>query len=106
MNTNLKLARERFTNMSQKDVASALRISESAYQKYEQGQRELRGETLVKLVKILGVSTDTILGTEYSALSKEDNFFTDDERHLIDDYRTLDDSDKAIVVRIISALRK
>lgn len=105
MNTNLKKSREQFTDMSQKDVAMALGISESAYQKYEQGQRELRGETLVKLVEILGVSTDTILGTDYSALRKDDDFFSDDERRLIEGYRTLDDSDKAIVVRIVNALR-
>lgn len=104
MSTNLRVARERFTKLNQEDVAKELGISLSAYQKYEQGQRALRGDTLVKLVRILGVSSDTILGTDYSEMADDSDFLNDDERALIDDYRALDDQDKSIVRRIASAL--
>jgi transcriptional regulator with XRE-family HTH domain len=104
MSTNLKVARERFTKLTQEEVADKMGISLSAYQKYEQGQRALRGDTLVQLAGILNVSVDTILGTEFSAMRNDDGFLTDDERALIDDYRALDDSDKSIVRRIASAL--
>lgn len=106
MNTNLKMARERFTSMSQKDVAIALGISESAYQKYEQGQRQLRGDVLIELARILNVSVDTILGTDYSALRDDDDFVSSDERQLIDAYRTLDEQDKLVLMRVAKALSK
>ena len=104
MNTNLKMARERFTGMSQEDVARELGISKSAYQKYEQGQRQLRGDVLVELARILDVSVDTILGTDYSALRDDDDFLSSDERQLIDVYRALDEQDRSVLMRVAKAL--
>ena len=106
MSNNLKAARERVAKkkMSQEEVANELGISLSAYQKYEQGQRELKGDTLVRLAEILKVSVDTILGTDYSALRDDDDFFTSDERRLVKSYRRLSDRDKDVALRVIDAL--
>ena len=106
MANNLKAARERYSKLTQEEVADKMGISLSAYQKYEQGQRALRGDTLVQLAGILEVSVDTILGTEFSAMRNDDGFLTDDERDLVDGYRSLNDADKRIVHRIISALNR
>lgn len=48
-------------DLTQEEVAKLINCSQTAYSKYEKGQRELSLENLVKLSKYYNVSTDYIL---------------------------------------------
>ena len=108
MKTNLKQIRESKTSYTQEDMATMLGISVSAYSKWEQGQRELRGYDIVRLTKILKTSSDEIIGTDYSHAKKDEDIITEqvthDEQRLLDAYRNLDDTDRATVTRVVYAL--
>lgn len=62
MKFNQKLRETRKTaNITQKNIANQLGISERAYQHYESGTREPNIETLILLSVILNVSLDDLL---------------------------------------------
>ena len=61
-------ALRREKNMSQAELAKALKISPSAVGMYEQGRREPAGEILVKMAEIFEVTTDYLL----TGISRED----------------------------------
>ena len=63
MNIKLKELRK-LKNVSQKEVASAIGITLSAYSNYEQGIREPSNDILKKICKYYGVSADYMLGIE------------------------------------------
>ena len=54
------------SDLKQKDLAEYLHIKQNTYSQYENGQRQLPIDILIKLAKYYNVSTDYILG-----LSKE-----------------------------------
>lgn len=58
---NLKEARIK-KSMTMKQTADFLGISVNTYQKYEYGQREPNGDTIVALATLFDVSTDYLLG--------------------------------------------
>jgi len=49
-------------DLTQSEVADHLHIRQNTYSQYENGQRGLPLDTLVKLARFFGVSTDYILG--------------------------------------------
>lgn len=49
-------------NLTQKQMAERLNISERAYQYYESGQREPSLDTLFDISNIFDISTDYLLG--------------------------------------------
>ena len=49
---------------TQKEVYTALEMSANGYASYEQGRTEPSIETLIKLCKVLDVSSDYLLGLE------------------------------------------
>lgn len=49
-------------DLKQKDIAQYLHIKQNTYSQYENGQRQLPIEVLIKLAKYYNVSTDYILG--------------------------------------------
>ena len=53
-------------DLKQKELAEYLHIKQNTYSQYENGQRQLPIDILIKLAKYYSVSTDYILG-----LSKE-----------------------------------
>ena len=57
----LKESRKR-KNVTQKQMAEWLGITEQAYQKYEYGMREPNHEATIKLADLLEVTTDYLLG--------------------------------------------
>lgn len=62
MEFNQKLRESRTAaNLTQKDIAKKLNISERAYQHYEGGSREPNIKTLIRLSAILNVSLDELL---------------------------------------------
>lgn len=50
------------SDIKQKDIAKYLNIKQNTYSQYENGQRQLPIDTLIKLAKFYNVSTDYILG--------------------------------------------
>lgn len=78
METRLKSIRED-KDITQKTVAEFLHIKNTYYQ-YENGQRQLPPEALVKLAEYFGVSADYILGitdisTPYPRHSRKNSRF-------------------------------
>ena len=65
MQTQLKQVREA-AGKTQQEVADDLDIAVGTYRNWEQGLRELDGKKLIMLATYFGVTTDTILGTEYA----------------------------------------
>ena len=64
MNTeNLRTARKKI-GMTQQEVANAIGVVQSAYKNYEQGNREPKGDTIVKLADLFHVTTDYLLGRD------------------------------------------
>ena len=49
-------------DLTQREVAEYLHIRQNTYSQYENGQRGLPVETLIKLARYFGVSVDYILG--------------------------------------------
>ena len=102
MKNNLKQIRE-LKGLEQADVAGDLGLSLSTYRSWEQGARGLNGEKLVMFARYFGVSTDTILGTEFSKLHQE-KALTPDESRLIAAYRTLDNQQQQTVLSMVEGL--
>ncbi len=61
LSIKLKELRKEF-NLSQRDLAKKLSISQPGYAKYENNLAEPDAENLIKLSKLYGVSTDYLLG--------------------------------------------
>lgn len=61
--TNIKTARER-CKKTQQECADALGITLRAWQGYEQGIREPRFDTLVKIADLFDTTTDYLLGRD------------------------------------------
>lgn len=102
MKNNLKQIRES-QGLDQADVASDLGISLSTYRSWEQGSRGLNGEKLIMFARYFKVSTDAILGSQYSELGKS-MVLTSSEERLIAAYRALDDSQKPTVLGMVEGL--
>ena len=102
MKNNLKQIRES-QGLEQADVARDLDISLSTYRSWEQGARGLNGEKLVMFAKYFKVTTDTILGSQYSELDKTLSL-DNNEKHLVSAYRTLGDDLQHSVLTIVLSL--
>ncbi|HAL63016.1 MAG TPA: transcriptional regulator [Clostridiales bacterium] len=50
------------SDLKQKELADFLHIKQNTYSQYENGQRQLPVDVLIKLAKYYKVSTDYILG--------------------------------------------
>ena len=71
-NQRLKELRE-FHEISQKEIASKLNISQQHYSMYELGKRILNAEQIIKICKEYDVSANYLLGLsdEYQTLPKK-----------------------------------
>lgn len=58
--------------LTQKEVWEAASISKSSYTAYEAGRSEPTAETIVRLAKVLGVSTDELLLADSERTVSED----------------------------------
>lgn len=50
------------SDIKQKDIAEYLHIKQNTYSQYENGQRQLPTDVLIRLAKYYNVSTDYLLG--------------------------------------------
>lgn len=90
---NLKSARKK-SGMTQQEVADAIGVVQSAYKNYEQGNREPKGEMLVKLADLYGVTTDYLLGRNTEEAPPIDKLASDFnmsalEKKILDNYLSL-----------------
>lgn len=69
--TNLKRIREA-KKLTQREVWEAAEISKSSLTAYEGGRSDPTGDTIVKLAKALGVTTDELLLTDQERTVSED----------------------------------
>jgi len=68
----LRLRQQRHrAGLTQTEVASALEVSLSAVSMWEQGNRELSYENLLRLASLYGVSVGTFFEPEHSAASAQ-----------------------------------
>lgn len=51
-------------NLTQEEVARALGVSQQTYSKYENKSTNLDSETIVKICKLFGVTSDYLLGID------------------------------------------
>ena len=94
MNLRLKEARLQ-QGLSQSELADLAHVSRQAYSLYERGLRRPNWETMIVLVKALGVSTDYLLGlTEdpFPALPMDTR-----EREILKTYHLLDERGKEMI---------
>ena len=61
MYPRIKFLRED-SDLSQREVAAALRCSQQAYSNYELGLRDIPSEVLIQLARFYHTSTDYLLG--------------------------------------------
>lgn len=81
-------------NLTMKAVAEALEISLSAYQKYENGTRDVSTATLYKLADFYGVTTDYLLGRDTGEPEPIDRLVSEFnmsalEKKILDNYLSL-----------------
>jgi transcriptional regulator with XRE-family HTH domain len=80
--------RER-ADMTQQEVGVILGVSQQAYQAYESGNRELRGNALIKLRNKFGCTVDDLLGNR--PLDESARPLDPNESTLVINYRDLND---------------
>ena len=73
---NLKKLREH-SGYSQEEIANKLGIFRSTISRYENGERKINGENLVKLAKLFNVTPEYLLGLEDD--KKKDNIITKEQ---------------------------
>ena len=81
-------------NMSQAELAKALNYGYTAIANYESGRNEPSFDSLIKLAKVLDVTTDELLGVKPRT----------EERHLLLAFKKLDSEKKKIILDMINAL--
>lgn len=88
---NLLIELRKEAQLSQKDLAEKIGISQSAIAKLELERNEATASTLLKLSKFFNVSIDYLLGVDTSIESFISPAFElkPDEQHLLDTYRKL-----------------
>lgn len=96
MQTQLKQVREA-AGKTQQEVANDLNVKVGTYRNWEQGLRELDGKKLIMLATYFGVTTDTILGTEY-AQEIEESVVDSQGAELLKLYCLLNDEGKTKLV--------
>ena len=60
----IKDLRDEHGELSQRDLAAALNVTQASISRWEQNQLSIRGENLIKLAKYFKVSVDSLLGIE------------------------------------------
>ncbi len=99
--TRLREIREN-TKMTQIEAAKALNVRKSAYNFWENGKTEFSFQNLIKLADFFNVSTDYLLGRDFSGKTA---LLPSDENQLLFNYRKCADRYKAIIYSLARNLR-
>lgn len=95
-NSRLRQTREAL-GLKQADVASAVGISRSFLSDIESGKKDGSFKTVVALAQLYNVSLDFLAGTTVALLDTRtnDSVEDEDERSLVDAWRSITDEDRA-----------
>lgn len=85
----LKQLRE-MNHLSQKDVAKILNVTQGAYSLYEQEERKITVDNLIKLSNFYGVSLDYICDHPYN---NQIGYIPDDKKDLVKDILDLSEAE-------------
>jgi len=89
--------------MTQKQVAEMLGIPVRTYQNYERGVNDPDTDVLLDLADFFDVTVDYLVG--YSDIARATYIsLSEDESHLVDTYRTLDEPGKKAVITLAEGL--
>lgn len=91
-------------NMSQSDVAAALKITRQAYNNYETGIREPSLETLNGIAALFSVSTDYLLGREEKDEKSLDEKLDGVDFAFFSKFKELTPNKKKAVLNLLDAL--
>ena len=91
---NLKTLRK-CEGKTQTDIAKFLQVAQQTYCGYELETSEPNLETLIKLADYYGVTLDYLVGREFK---NEVGYLTDNEKKLLQNYRSLNEENKRILV--------
>ena len=102
---NLKTARKK-SGMTQHEVAAFLNIGDGTYTNYEQGNREPKGDTIVTLANLFGVTTDYLLGRDTGEVSTVDKLASEFnmsalEKKIVDNYLSLPKSVRSDLMQFL-----
>lgn len=105
---NLKLLREK-SNLSQKQLADVVKVSQQSINKYENHDVEPNIETLSLMANFFNTSIDYIVGRAENENSSEDGKIFNlnkDEEALILSFRKLKNEDKDLTMQIIKRIQR
>lgn len=88
--------------LSQKELAEHIDVTPSAVNQYEKGEKTPLAETLLKLAKVLDVSTDYLLGVS----PEKDIFMDKDISMAFRDFKGLTPGDRANIIDNIAFLKE
>lgn len=87
------------TKLSQEATAEKVGISKVSYQRYENGERDIPGDVLLRMSDYFHVSTDYIMMmTDNPARSAETTTLAPDERELLDCYRQVEPWERELIL--------
>lgn len=95
-------------NLSQKDFAKLIDVSNSRVSNWEQGINRPDVDILARICEVLKVSPSELLDIDipHSEDVAEDLCVRDDVKQLIKQYNLLSDGDKELVKNLVSSLSK
>ena len=104
---NLKKARK-LCGYTQTEVSEMTGIPLGTLRRWEQGVNGPDPNAIVKLADLYGVTTDYLLGTRYSSHVSSDGILVSngEEKNLIDGYRSLDVSNRKLILDLMEALQQ
>ena len=90
-------------NKSLTSLAVELEVSQEAISQYISGKIKPKTKTIIEMAKILGTSTDYLLGLTDNP-NPNDFYLTEQENYLINNYRSLSNDEKIRVDAYIQAM--
>ena len=91
---------------TQTDIADHLGTTAQYYGKYEKGERELPFSRAIVLADYYGVSLDYLAGRTNGRAMNSDVILPDDEKRLLEQFRSLSERNKGKVELFIEQLTK
>ena len=87
------------TKLSQEATAEKVGISKISYQRYENGERDIPGDVLLRMAEYFGVSTDYIMMvTGNPTRLSPTGVLSQDEEELLDCYRQVEPWERELIL--------
>lgn len=98
-------------NLTQKEMSVKLNVTQQTYSDYENNKTNPDIETIITLANFFEVSTDYLLGREddfgnVNIVNDVSTFYTEEEKNLIKEYRTLSEPLKKILLTTIETWKR